>query len=419
MGNEEKFGNGGVGLDSSTRQEGLRLRVQGEKQQTLHPGPAPKESNSQRSEETQPKDPTHTKEQTQSKEQTQTQTQAKEQRDSSSIGRPIQLPRSLSASMLKEKLSKLAEAPMSVGSTVAKSYANVDSFPPLWPFLAAYYIWARWIDQCPERGGRRSHWFQSLKFWKYFADYYPVQLLKEVDLPPDRPYVFGYHPHGIIGMGAVAAFATQSTGFAEAFPGIYPRLLTLATNFQMPFYRDILLALGICSVSRTSCSNILKSGPGSAITIVVGGAAESLSAHPGTADLTLRKRLGFIKVAIQHGADLVPVFSFGENDIYQQMPNEKGTTIYELQKKFQAIFGFTLPLFHGRGLLNYNVGLMPYRRRIVVVVGRPIHVNKCDKPSLEEVYRIQQQYIEELTRIWDTYKDQFAKSRVRELNIIE
>lgn len=49
------------------------------------------------------------------------------------------------------------------------------------------------------------------------------------------------------------------------------------------------------------------------------------------------------------------------------MPNEKGTTVYTLQKKFQNVFGFTLPLFHGRGLLNYNLGLLPYRRRIVAV----------------------------------------------------
>jgi len=70
--------------------------------------------------------------------------------------------------------------------------------------------------------------------------------------------------------------------------------------------------------------------------------------------------------------------------IYQQMPNEKGTTIYALQRKFQSIFGFTLPLFHGRGLLNClltpcacaaifdfstldNLGLMPYRRQIIAV----------------------------------------------------
>ncbi|KAG6840504.1 hypothetical protein C0991_006301 [Blastosporella zonata] len=156
----------------------------------------------------------------------------------------------------------------------------------------------------------------------------------------------------------------------------------------MPFHRDILLALGVCSVSKKSCSNILNAGPGSAITIVVGGAAESLSARPGTANLTLRRRLGFIKLAIQHGADLVPVFSFGEND----------------------------------------------------VIGKPIHVEKCEKPDIEEVVRVQQLYIEELTRfvtrlalldfqviysrcsirrIWNAYKDEFAKARLQELNIID
>lgn len=108
--------------------------------------------------------------------------------------------------------------------------------------------------------------------------------------------------------GALATFATEGSlfpflpyisaliiyptavGFSAAFPGVKPHLLTLTTNFNMPFYRDILLALGVCSVSKQSCSNILKAGPGYAITIVVGGAAESLSARPGTADLTLRKR---------------------------------------------------------------------------------------------------------------------------------
>lgn len=108
--------------------------------------------------------------------------------------------------------------------------------------------------------------------------------------------------------GALATFATEGTsslhvpvwwdiipfvtamGFSEQFPGITPHLLTLASNFKVPFYRELLMAMGIYSVSKASCSNILKAGPGSSITIVVGGAAESLSAHPGTVNLTLRKR---------------------------------------------------------------------------------------------------------------------------------
>lgn len=101
------------------------------------------------------------------------------------------------------------------------------------------------------------------------------------------------------------------------------------------------------------------------------------------------------------------------------MPNDKGTAIYALQKRFQKMFGFTLPLFHGRGLMNYNLGLLPYRHRIVSVIGRPIHIGKCEKPSLEEVVRVQTRYIEELTRIWNTYKDEFAKTRKRELSIID
>ncbi|RPD58967.1 DAGAT-domain-containing protein [Lentinus tigrinus ALCF2SS1-7] len=320
----------------------------------------------------------------------------------------------------KRRLQTLAVAIWSTLIALATfAFVFLLSFPPLWPFLAAYWVWIAYIDKSPEHGGRMSPWFRSLRFWRYFADYYPASFLKTCDLPPDRPYVFGYHPHGIIGMGATCTFATESTGFSAAFPGIIPHLLTLASNFRAPFYRDIILAMGICSVSKQSCSNILKGGPGQAITIVVGGAAESLSAHPGTADLTLRKRLGFIKVAIQHGADLVPVFSFGENDIYRQMPNEKGTTLYSLQKKFQNMFGFTLPLFHGRGLLNYNLGLMPYRRRIVAVIGHPIHVVQCDKPSLQEIMHVQQQYIDELMWIWHTYKDEFARTRKRELSIIE
>ncbi|EIN06275.1 DAGAT-domain-containing protein [Punctularia strigosozonata HHB-11173 SS5] len=293
------------------------------------------------------------------------------------------------------------------------------SIPALWPVLAIYYIWKGWIDGGPEHGGRISPWFRSAWWWKYFAEYYPASFRMEAPLPPDRPYVFGYHPHGIIGRGAIATFATEATGFSKAFPGIVPHLLTLTSNFQIPLYRDIMLALGICSVSKQSCSNILRRGPGQAITIVVGGAAESLAAHPGTADLTLRKRLGFIKIAIQHGAALVPVFSFGENDIYQQMPNDKGTLLYTIQKKFQSVFGFTLPLFHGRGMLNYNLGLMPYRRQIVSVIGRPILCDQCDSPTMEEVTRVQQQYIAELMRIWETYKDIFARSRKRELSIID
>ncbi|GAA5945040.1 hypothetical protein JCM1841_004513 [Sporobolomyces salmonicolor] len=292
------------------------------------------------------------------------------------------------------------------------------SFPPLWPLIIAYLTWVFFFDAAPIKGGRPQGWLRRCRIWVWFAGYFPVSLIKTADLPPDRKYVFGYHPHGVIGMGAIANFGTDATGFSRLFPGLKPHLLTLASNFHLPLYREILIGLGISSVSMRSCQNILRQGPGSSLTIVVGGAAESLSAHPGTADLTLKRRKGFIKLAIRQGADLVPVFSFGENDIFQQLANERGTRLYKLQKRFQAMFGFTLPIFFGRGLFNYNMGLMPYRHPIVSVVGRPISVTQKDNPTQEELDEVQGRYIAELKRIWEEYKEVYAKSRTRELTII-
>ncbi|WVQ81125.1 hypothetical protein IAT38_003247 [Cryptococcus sp. DSM 104549] len=292
------------------------------------------------------------------------------------------------------------------------------SFPPLWFILIPYFIWIH-FDTAPDHGGRPKEWARRGFMWKYFAQYYPASIVKEADLPPDRTYLFGYHPHGIIGMGAFATFATEGTSFSEYFPGVKPHLLTLGSNFKIPFYRELLMIHGCGSVAKKSCSNVLSQGPGSAIAIVIGGATESLAAHPGTADLTLKRRFGFIKMAIREGADLVPVFSFGENDIYAQLANAKGSWVYRIQKNFQKMFGFTLPLFYGRGLFNYNYGLMPFRHPIVSVVGKPIHVTRNPHPSDELVQELQRQYITELTRIWDRYKDLYARGRTKELTFVE
>jgi hypothetical protein len=107
--------------------------------------------------------------------------------------------------------------------------------------------------------------------------------------------------------GAMCNFGSDSTSFSSGFPGVHPHLLTLTSNFTIPFYREILLLLGVCSVSKRSCERILRKGYGSAITIVVGGAAESLSAHPGTADLTLRRRYALCSISVH--ADQTDVFS--------------------------------------------------------------------------------------------------------------
>lgn len=158
---------------------------------------------------------------------------------------------------------------------------------------------------------------------------------------------------------------------------------------------------------------------GRAITIVVGGARESLDAQPYSLRLVLKRRKGFVKMAIRTGADLVPVLSFGENDLYDQFQAESHPTIHKIQLLVKKILGFTVPLFHARGVFNYDVGLMPYRRPLNVVVGKPIEVVQADWPSQEDIDRVHEQYVTELESMWELWKDEFARDRKEELQILE
>lgn len=177
-------------------------------------------------------------------------------------------------------------------------------------------------------------------------------MLKQQQQRGNTVGLYRYHPHGIIAVGAITTFASEGNGFSRTFPGIKPSLLTLGTNFKIPFHREYILALGMCDVSKKSCKAVLKSGPGRSIAIVIGGAAESLNARPGVMDLTLKKRLGFVKIAVETGASLVPTISFGENELYEQVRNDDGSWLRWFQKKIQRWMGFTVPLFHGRGIFN-------------------------------------------------------------------
>ncbi|KAI9019448.1 diacylglycerol acyltransferase-domain-containing protein [Phycomyces nitens] len=295
-------------------------------------------------------------------------------------------------------------------------------FPAIWPILIAYLTFI-YFDKAPEQGGRKFDVMRYLAVWRYFAGYFPAKLVKEHDLDPTKNYIFGYHPHGIISMGALCNFGTEATGFSKTFPGIVPSLLTLSSNFRIPIYRDIIMSLGLASVSRKSCEYILSSGPGRSIVIVIGGATESLAARPGINDLVLKRRLGFVRIAIKQQARLVPVFSFGENDLFDQLDNSKGSPVWKFQKKMQALLGFTLPLFHARGIFNYDVGLMPFRHPVVTVVGKPVNVPELEEgqiePTQEQLEAVQKEYIDELMAIYNKYKDVYAKDRKRDLCIID
>jgi 2-acylglycerol O-acyltransferase 2 len=65
-------------------------------------------------------------------------------------------------------------------------------------------------------------------------------------------------------------------------------------------------------------------------------------------------------------------------------------------------------------------GLLPRRKPVYIVIGKPIHVKKVEgSPTTEQLEELQKKYIDEVLEIWERYKDKYAVGRTQELRIIE
>lgn len=283
-------------------------------------------------------------------------------------------------------------------------------YSQLWPVFTIYIIWMISDWKTPERGGRRSLWMSKWTMWKHFRDYFPIQLHKTADLDPKHNYIFAYHPHGIMSFGAFCNFGTDSTDFSLIFPNLKPHLTTLAGNFKVPLYRDYLLAAGMCSVTHSSIDYLLSSQrSGNAVIIVVGGAAEALNCIRNKHILILKKRKGFIRKALVNGASLVPVYSFGENEVLQQYHFEPGSWKKTLQETFRRWIGFAPCIFFGQGIFSSaSKGIMPLRKAINTVVGKPIPVPKMENPSEHEVDIYHALYVTSLQDLFNAHKERFG-----------
>ncbi|KAM4692932.1 2-acylglycerol O-acyltransferase 1 [Discoglossus pictus] len=278
-----------------------------------------------------------------------------------------------------------------------------------WLLIALYVLWLYLDWDTPQAGGRRFEWVRSWTVWRYFKDYFPIQLLKTADLDPQYNYILGFHPHGVLVAGAFGNFCTNYSSFKALFPGLTPYLHILPFWFRCPFFREYAMSVGLVSASKKSVTHVLsKEDGGNAAIIVIGGAEESLDARPGNLTLHILKRKGFIKIALKRGAHIVPVFSFGENELFHQVPNPKGSVLRTVQEKLQKIVGFALPLFHARGIFQYSFGLLPYRMPINTIVGKPIPVEQTSNPTQEEIEVLHQKYLNSLQELFEENKEKYG-----------
>jgi 2-acylglycerol O-acyltransferase 2 len=222
---------------------------------------------------------------------------------------------------------------------------------------------------------------------------------KEKEKEGARRLIFGKHPHGLY--PAAACWFHLMPQFVTLFPSV-PSPVTLGASviFRVPILRDVAMWAGARNVSR---STFLKSlDERGAVVLCPGGQAELVEHVGGQADDTVTlctRHKGFIKIAIEKRAHLVPVFCFGESQALTNLWKWKAAQRWTYKR-----LGFPMPFLAvgWKGCLP-----LPAPLPLSFVVGEPLAVPRPgpDGAAMEaDVQRVCDEYYARIADLFERYK---------------
>lgn len=265
---------------------------------------------------------------------------------------------------------------------------------PIFCLSLGFYMYIITYKGRPEFFGHRirKKWMiQKSWVFKAFSSYFNGKLIRMAPLDPKKTYVLGFHPHGVL---TFSVFWLQFTEqWRTLFPDFYAHILTASVLHYVPLARDILQFLGGREVTKESFCNSLANQE--SVLLVPGGQAEMIESRSNQKQVRIYTRhKGFIRLAIEHGAELVPILSFKEGEI---MDNINAPM---LQRWFVKVLAFPFPHFpYGRWLLP-----VPRKVPMTIVIGEPIAVKQTSELTPEYLELIHEQYFNQIRVMFHKYK---------------
>jgi hypothetical protein len=193
-----------------------------------------------------------------------------------------------------------------------------------------------------------------------------------------QPYILCFHPHGAF---SVSYFFHRTTTFTD-WPLRGGKSCVLRYLYWLPFGEEILDTFGAVSNRYMDMKKVLEGGE--TLSVIPGGIREMYDTEKGKIRVKIRDRSGIFRLAIETETPLVPVITYGENELYELSHHPYLKRIQEWLSKYDCIL--PIPSFETiKRWIQFVLGNQ--KNPLVTVIGNPIEITKSHTiDSLREDY---------------------------------
>ena len=276
-----------------------------------------------------------------------------------------------------------------------------------WAFVAPLLVSLALPSDLADRYGPAvlsSYPCRQIPKYFYYEEYHEIS--DQEILASGKNYICGSHPHGVFSFVGVCAGVTTVNapdGFGSKLTTVVPTAAATVVK-KFPVLKDVLGVFGVIDASGATLAKRLVR-PMSSVVIYVGGMVELFYSSPKREVVFLKKRKGFIKMALRTGADVIPLYLFGNTTVLSALTSGP---LASLSRKL----GVSVTFFWGR----FGMPL-PKAVRLVYARGRPLGMPHIPEPTDEDVDRWHAEYCNKLTELFDAYKGRNPDYKHKELLI--
>jgi 2-acylglycerol O-acyltransferase 2 len=206
---------------------------------------------------------------------------------------------------------------------------------------------------------------------------------------PDRSINI-WHPHGLSGVTPVIHNGYKLTDVYKPTKGVVHTFF-----FYIPIVKDLIRYLNAIESDYTTIKQTLQK---ESVSVALGGAKEMKRVRNKVLDAVIKPRSGLFKIALETGTPIVPILTYGENEIFPQM---QSSFLEYINDRIYSVFKIYLPFPSLKSLDNWRKISQHPLEQIHTYTGEPIYTKKIENPSKKQIEKLKSIYIARLQELFE------------------